>query len=73
LIGQVVQHKKAKSVFIGAIFGGGYGYLDWNADVEDALKKKKYSAEKKPNKKKDSAYKKPKKKKAPGFNLDDLH
>lgn len=44
VIGQVVQHKKAKLVYIGAIFGGGYGYLDWNADVEDALKKKKYSA-----------------------------
>lgn len=43
LSAQVVQHKKAKQVYIGAIWGGIYGYLEWNGDLEKVLKAKKYS------------------------------
>lgn len=40
---QEIIHKKAKQVYIGAIWGGGYGYLEWNTDLEKVLKSKKYS------------------------------
>lgn len=40
---QEIVHKKAKQVYIGPIWGGGYGYLEWNADLEKVLKSKKYS------------------------------
>jgi hypothetical protein len=40
---QSMEHKKAKQVYIGAIWGGVYGYLEWNSDLEKVLKAKKYS------------------------------
>ena len=40
---QEIQHGKLKKVYVGAIMGSVYGYLNWDKDVETALKDKSYS------------------------------
>lgn len=40
---QEIQHGKLKKVYVGAIMGSVYGYLNWDKDVETALKGKSYS------------------------------
>lgn len=39
---QEIQHDKLKKVYVGAIMGSVYGYLNWDKDVETALKGKSY-------------------------------